>query len=159
MQKTMTQQVLEFHQTYRCPYYSKPQQLHHVKPERIDLRISLMQEELKETIDALKNSGLADIADGLCDLLYVVIGTAWEVGLGSVLEEMFAEVHRSNMSKLGLDNEPIFREDGKVMKGPNFTKPDLVRIISNKIREHEQQFSQPGALDGSEKIDKIETLS
>lgn len=130
---SMVESVKQFHETYNCPFYNKPQDPRHIQPERVDLRISLMQEELKETVEAMNHDNQKEIADGLCDLMYVVIGTAWEYGLGSCLEEMFAEVHRSNMSKLDPETgKAMFRDDGKVLKGSNFSKPDLMRIIKNK---------------------------
>lgn len=121
-----SQLVLEFHEAFNVPAYAKPS----LPPtERCELRKSLIQEELKELCKAIDEGDLVGILDGLCDLLYVTYGTAWEFGLGSVLKEAIAVVHASNMSKLGEDGKPIYREDGKVLKGPNFFKPDLAAIL------------------------------
>jgi len=73
-----------------------------------------------------------EVADALGDMLYILCGTIIEHGLQDKIEEVFAEIQRSNMSKLGADGQPIYREDGKVMKGPNYSPPDLATILSNK---------------------------
>jgi predicted HAD superfamily Cof-like phosphohydrolase len=75
---------------------------------------------------------LVEVADALGDMLYILCGTIIEHGLQDKIEEVFAEIQRSNMSKLGADGQPIYREDGKVMKGPNYSPPDLATILSNK---------------------------
>ena len=75
---------------------------------------------------------LVEVADALGDMLYILCGTIIEHGLQDKIEEVFAEIQRSNMSKLGADGQPIYREDGKVMKGPNYSPPDLARVLSSK---------------------------
>ena len=92
-----------------------------------ELRIELIQEELEELSDAVADRDMIQIADALTDLLYVVYGTGHSFGID--LDECFQEVHSSNMSKLGEDGRPIYREDGKVMKGPNYFEPDLEAIL------------------------------
>src|SRR5210317_1400785 len=87
------------------------------------LRYALIHEELNEFVDAMKKEDLVEVADALTDLLYVVYGAGHAFGID--LDKCFAEVQRSNMSKLGEDGKPIYREDGKVMKGPNYSEPDL----------------------------------
>jgi predicted HAD superfamily Cof-like phosphohydrolase len=120
--------VLEFHKTYGVPVGVEP------TLELLELRSKLHTEELIEIEDELFPDGLfiedcpkdivkSKLTKELADLMYVVIGTA--VTFGLPLEEVFAEVHRSNMSKLGADGKPIYREDGKVLKGPNYFEPDL----------------------------------
>jgi predicted HAD superfamily Cof-like phosphohydrolase len=115
-----------FHNAYGCPVYAYP-----VLPptERVLLREKLMREELNELCAAMQLGDKVGIVDGLCDLLYVIYGTALEHGMGGLLKEAFSEVHRSNMSKLDQDCKPIYREDGKVLKGPYFTPPNLLNII------------------------------
>ena len=92
-----------------------------------ELRIELIQEELEELSDAVADRDMVQIADALTDLLYVVYGAGHSFGID--LDECFQEVHSSNMSKLGEDGRPIYREDGKVMKGPSFFEPDLEGIL------------------------------
>jgi predicted HAD superfamily Cof-like phosphohydrolase len=92
-----------------------------------DLRVDLISEELEELQEAIKDNDLIEIADALTDLLYVVYGAGHTYGID--LDECFKEVHRSNMSKLGQDGKPIYREDGKVLKGPGFFNPDLKSVI------------------------------
>ena len=92
-----------------------------------ELRLELIQEELDELSDAVADRDMIQIADALTDLLYVVYGAGHTFGLD--LDECFQEVHRSNMSKLGENGRPIYREDGKVMKGPGYFEPDLEGIL------------------------------
>ena len=92
-----------------------------------ELRIELIQEELEELSDAVADRDMVQIADALTDLLYVVYGAGHSFGID--LDECFQEVHASNMSKLGEDGRPIYREDGKVLKGPSFFQPDLEGIL------------------------------
>ena len=92
-----------------------------------ELRIELIQEELEELSDAVADRDMVQIADALTDLLYVVYGAGHSFGID--LDECFQEVHSSNMSKLGEDGRPIYREDGKVMKGPGYFEPDLEGIL------------------------------
>ncbi len=91
------------------------------------LRISLINEELNELIEAMENKDLLEVADALTDLLYVTYGAGHAFGIN--LDKCFAEVQNSNMSKLGEDGKPIYNEYGKVMKGPNYFKPDLTKFI------------------------------
>ena len=100
--------------------------------ETMELRIDLIEEELGELKDAILSADgtLVDVADALSDLLYVVYGAGHSFGLD--LDACFKEVHRSNMSKLDERGNPIYREDGKVLKGPDFTEPDLESMIYDK---------------------------
>lgn len=93
------------------------------------LRYNLMKEENEEYLEAVKNNDLVEIADALGDMLYILCGTIIEHGLQHKIEEVFDEIQRSNMSKLGADGKPLYREDGKVMKGPNYFKPDFREIL------------------------------
>ena len=93
-----------------------------------NLRISLIEEELKEFKDALFNKDIKEVADALTDILYVTYGAGHAFGIN--LDDCFSEVQKSNMSKLGNDGKPIYNEHGKVMKGPNYFKPDLKKFLS-----------------------------
>ena len=93
------------------------------------LRFNLMKEENEEYLEAVKNNDLVETADALGDMLYILCGTILEHGLQHKIEEVFEEIQRSNMSKLGEDGKPIYREDGKVMKGPNYFKPNFEEML------------------------------
>lgn len=93
------------------------------------LRFNLMKEENEEYLEAVQNNDILEIADALGDMLYILCGTILEHGLQHKIEEVFDEIQRSNMSKLGGDGKPIYREDGKVMKGPNYFKPNFEEIL------------------------------
>ena len=95
--------------------------------ETAKLRIELIVEELNELIDAKEDKDLIGIADALTDILYVTYGAGHAFGID--LDSCFREVQRSNMSKLGEDGKPIYREDGKVLKGPNYSEPDLKKTL------------------------------
>jgi len=92
------------------------------------LRIDLIKEELDELQEAMKNNDLIEVADALTDILYVTYGAGHAFGID--LDNCFDEVQNSNMSKLGENGEPIYNESGKVMKGPNYFKPDLSKFVS-----------------------------
>ena len=92
------------------------------------LRISLIEEELNEFKEAIKNRDLKEVADALTDILYVTYGAGHAFGIN--LDICFDEVQRSNMSKLGNDGKPIYNEHGKVMKGPKYFKPDLSKFLT-----------------------------
>ena len=92
------------------------------------LRIDLIKEELEELQEAMKNDDLLEVADALTDILYVTYGAGHAFGID--LDKCFDEVQNSNMSKLGENGEPIYNESGKVMKGPNYFKPDLSKFVS-----------------------------
>ena len=92
------------------------------------LRIDLIKEELEELQEAMKNNDLLEVADALTDILYVTYGAGHAFGIN--LDKCFDEVQNSNMSKLGKNGEPIYNESGKVMKGPNYFKPDLSKFVS-----------------------------
>jgi predicted HAD superfamily Cof-like phosphohydrolase len=92
------------------------------------LRIDLIKEELYELQEAMGNNDLIEVADALTDILYVTYGAGHAFGID--LDKCFDEVQNSNMSKLDENGEPIFNESGKVMKGPNYFKPDLSKFVS-----------------------------
>ena len=93
------------------------------------LRVSLINEELEEFKEAIKNNDLKEVADALTDILYVTYGAGHAFGID--LDKCFDEVQNSNMSKLGQDNKPIYNNDGKVMKGPNYFKPNLSKFLND----------------------------
>jgi predicted HAD superfamily Cof-like phosphohydrolase len=95
--------------------------------DTIELRIELIGEELNEFWDACDQKDIVAAADALADILYVTYGAAHAFGID--VDACFAEVQRSNMSKLGEDGKPIYREDGKVLKGPNYSEPDLKSVL------------------------------
>ena len=94
----------------------------------VQLRIDLIEEELNELKEAVKNNDIVEVADALTDILYVTYGAGHSFGVD--LDKCFDEVQRSNMSKLGIDGKPIYNESGKVMKGPDYFAPDLKKIIT-----------------------------
>ena len=92
------------------------------------LRYELIQEELKELKEALESRDIKEVADALTDILYVTYGAGHAFGIN--LDKCFEEVQNSNMSKLGIDGKPIYNNKGKVMKGPNYFKPDLGKFVA-----------------------------
>lgn len=94
----------------------------------VQLRIDLIEEELNELKEAIKNKDIVEVADALTDILYVTYGAGHSFGVN--LDECFDEVQRSNMSKLGEDGKPIYNDSGKVMKGPNYFAPNLKKILN-----------------------------
>ena len=97
--------------------------------QKNELRFNLMKEENEEYLEAVQNNDLIEVADALGDMLYILCGTILEHGLHYKIEEVFDEIQRSNMSKLGEDGKPIYREDGKVLKGPNYFKPSFEDVL------------------------------
>lgn len=93
----------------------------------VQLRIDLIEEELNELKEAIKNKDIVEVADALTDILYVTYGAGHSFGVN--LDECFDEVQRSNMSKLGEDGKPIYNDSGKVMKGPNYFAPNLKKLL------------------------------
>ena len=121
---TNFQKVKTFMQTFGQEVKLKPS----FSTEKInDLRYSLIQEELDELKQAIENKDLLEVADALTDILYVTYGAGHAFGID--LDSCFEEVQNSNMSKLGDDGKPIYNDAGKVMKGPNFYKPDLSKFV------------------------------
>jgi predicted HAD superfamily Cof-like phosphohydrolase len=121
--------VEKFHETYQLLSNDSP---------TVDLplaiktlRYELMKEENEEYKEAVANNDMVEVADALGDMLYILCGTIITHGMQHKIGEVFEEIQRSNMSKLGPDGKPIYREDGKVMKGPNYFKPDIAKILSD----------------------------
>ena len=119
--------VTKFHNAFKIKVNENPTV--EIDNALIELRYRLMQEENSEYLEAAKNKDLIEVADALGDMLYILCGTILTHGLQYKIEEVFNEIQRSNMSKLGKDGNPIYRNDGKVMKGPNYFKPDIYKIL------------------------------
>ncbi len=119
--------VHEFHTAFKLGMNNTP--VAHIGDDRNMLRFNLMKEENEEYLEAAQNSDLVEVADALGDMLYILCGTIIEHGMQDKIEEVFNEIQRSNMSKLGEDGSPIYREDGKVLKGPNYFKPNIAEIL------------------------------
>jgi predicted HAD superfamily Cof-like phosphohydrolase len=118
--------VRDFHEKFNIGQASTPE----VGAENLhDLRHRLMAEENDEYLDACKKGDIVGIADAIGDMLYIAYGTANVHGLHHLIKQVFDEIHDSNMSKLGEDGKPIMREDGKVLKGPGYFRPDIKSII------------------------------
>ena len=121
---TNFQKVKTFMQTFGQEVKTEPS----FSTEKInDLRYNLIKEELDELKQAIDNEDFLEVADALTDILYVTYGAGHAFGID--LDKCFEEVQNSNMSKLGKDGRPIYNDSGKVMKGPNFYKPDLSKFL------------------------------
>lgn len=117
-----------FHEVYNLSYKDSP--VADIGIDKINLRFKLMEEENQEYFEAAKNNDIVEVADALGDMLYILCGTIIEHGMQDKIEEIFDEIQKSNMSKLGEDGKPIYRNDGKVMKGPNYFKPKISEILN-----------------------------
>lgn len=127
--KDKIEAVKQFHEAFDLGYNIKPTA--NLEFDKKELRYKLMREENEEYREAAKQNDMVEIADALGDMLYVLCGTIIEHGMQDIIDEVFEEIHRSNMSKLGADGKPIYREDGKVMRGKNYFKPSLKPIVEN----------------------------
>ncbi len=125
--KKQIEAVTQFHTAFKIGHSETPKA--DLGESKHKLRYDLMKEENEEYLEAVQNNDLIEIADALGDMMYILCGTIIEHGLQHKIEAVFDEIQRSNMSKLGEDGNPIYREDGKVMKGPNYFKPDFSKII------------------------------
>ena len=126
--KNKLKAVQEFHEAFGLGIQHKPTA--QLDMNKIKLRFNLMAEENEEYLEAANENDLVEVADALGDMLYILCGTILEHGMQHKIEEVFNEIQRSNMSKLGADGKPIYREDGKVMKGPNYFKPNILEIVN-----------------------------
>lgn len=125
--KNKIKAVHEFHTAFKLNIQDTPTV--HISEDRKKLRFELMKEENEEYFEAAQKNDLVEVADALGDMLYILCGTIIEHGMQDKIEEVFNEIQRSNMSKLGEDGKPIYREDGKVLKGPNYFKPNIKAIL------------------------------
>ncbi|PKV52352.1 phosphoribosyl-ATP pyrophosphohydrolase [Aquimarina sp. MAR_2010_214] len=119
--------VQEFHTSFKLGFKNEP--IADLGEAKNTLRFNLMKEENEEYLEAAQNNDLVEVADALGDMLYILCGTIIEHGMQHKIEEVFNEIQRSNMSKLGENGQPIYREDGKVLKGPNYFKPNIQEIL------------------------------
>lgn len=118
--------VEEFHDAFGIKNNYKP--ILDIEDEHL-LRHRLMQEENKEYLEAVKANDIVQVADALGDMLYILCGTILKHGMQELIPEIFEEIQRSNMSKLGTDGKPIYRADGKVLKGENYFIPNIKAIL------------------------------
>lgn len=122
--------VKQFHSAFNLGFYDAP--VVNLGEEKHLLRYNLMKEENEEYLEAVQNNDLVEIADALGDMMYILCGTIIAHGLQDKMEAVFDAIQLSNMSKLNTDGTPIYREDGKVMKGPHYFKPDFSNIFNEK---------------------------
>lgn len=123
--------VREFHDAFGIPNAQDP--LADIGDREALLRYKLIREENEEYLDAALRGDLVEVADALGDILYILCGTLLKHGLQHKIDAVFREIQRSNMSKLGADGRPIYREDGKVMKGPGYFRPDIAAILEELV--------------------------
>tara|TARA_R110001583_G_scaffold8413_7_gene40226 strand:+ start:11243 stop:11635 length:393 start_codon:yes stop_codon:yes gene_type:complete len=128
--KNKLKAVQDFHEAFGLGINHKP--IANLPNSKLKLRFDLMAEENEEYLEAAKDNDLVEVADALGDMLYILCGTILEHGMQYKIEAIFNEIQRSNMSKLGADGKPIYREDGKVLKGPNYFKPNISEILESK---------------------------
>ena len=121
--------VKDFHESFGINNETNPNE--NLSEDIVNLRFNLMKEENEEYLEAAQNNDLIEIADALGDQLYILCGTILSHGLQHKITEVFEEIQRSNMSKLGENGKPIYREDGKVMKGPNYFKPNIKQVLES----------------------------
>jgi predicted HAD superfamily Cof-like phosphohydrolase len=126
------EQVKEFYKKFRVPF---PDSLKFITVERAAMRNNILSEEVNELLNATLNNNLVEVADAITDCMYILIGTAIEYGIADKLPQLFDEVHKSNMSKLDENGNPIYREDGKVMKSNNYKSPNISDIIWPTIQK------------------------
>jgi predicted HAD superfamily Cof-like phosphohydrolase len=119
--------VKEFHQVFGLEFHENP--IASIDLSIAELRHRLMQEENDEYLEACRNNDLTQIADALGDKMYILFGSIIAHGLQYKIEEIFNEIHRSNMSKLDDEGKPIYREDGKILKSKNYFLPEIDKIL------------------------------
>lgn len=124
--KNNIDKVAEFHTTFNIGNNTNPTLISETESK---LRFDLLKEENEEYLEACKNGNMVEIADALGDILYIAFGTILRHGLQDKIQEVFDEIQNSNMSKLDENGKPIYREDGKVLKGKNYFKPDIKKIL------------------------------
>jgi predicted HAD superfamily Cof-like phosphohydrolase len=121
--------VEEFHNVFQI---GNANEIKLIEEKDYMLRYNLIKEENEEYLEACKNGDIIEIADALGDQLYILFGTILKHGLQHKIEEVYDEIHRSNMSKLDENGQPIFREDGKIMKSGKYFKPDIGKILGRQ---------------------------
>lgn len=126
--KELIKKVKDFHSAFKV----EDSQNFEKNRDIFKLRYELMKEENEEYVQACVMGDKIEIADALGDQLYVLVGTIIAHGLEHKIEDVFNEIHLSNMSKLGEDGKPVYREDGKILKGSKFFRPDLIKILKDE---------------------------
>lgn len=148
--RTPFEAVGEFHEAFGVR--SQPLPTADVPAAELRLRQDLLDEEVGELRDAVAAADLVAIADALADIVYIACGTAQALGIP--FDDVFAEVHRANMSKLGADGHPVLRADGKILKGPGYTRPDVAGVLArardavDQDQDQDQDRAPAGAADG-----------
>jgi predicted HAD superfamily Cof-like phosphohydrolase len=130
--KEQLRMVAQFHKAFGQKDGKWPQPL---EKDQAVLRHKLMAEENDEYLEACEKNSLVEIADALGDQLYILCGTILKHGMQDIIEDVFKEIQASNISKLGEDGKPILREDGKILKGPGYFRPDLVQFIESNQKK------------------------
>ena len=129
MIKKPLEAVKKFHQAFGLGIANKPKA--NLGKDKNQLRYALMKEENEEYLEAAMNDDVVEVADALGDMLYILCGTMLEHGMQNKIEEVFNEIQSSNMSKLDANGQPIYRNDGKVLKGENYFKPDISQFFND----------------------------
>ena len=129
--KKQISHVHTFHEAFGITNEQHP--IGEITDKTYELRHRLMHEENEEYLDAAKRGDLVEIADALGDMLYILCGTILSHGMQDVIEEVFDEIQRSNMSKLDKEGNPIYREDGKVLKSDQYFRPDIKTILDRRV--------------------------
>ena len=127
--KDKIEAVKAFHTAFKIGHREAPKA--DLGKAKNTLRFDLMKEENEEYLEAAQNNDLVEVADALGDMLYILCGTIIEHGMQYKIEDVFNEIQKSNMSTLGENGEPIYREDGKVLKGPNYFKPNIKAVLES----------------------------
>lgn len=128
--KKRLQAVREFHSAFGLGIKEEP--VADLGMKKNNLRFELMKEENEEYLKAANDDDLIEVADALGDMLYILCGTILEHGMQHKIEEVFEEIQKSNMSKLGANGKPVYREDGKVLKGPDYFPPTLAKFFKKE---------------------------
>lgn len=121
--------VKRFHKAFGLGVSAQPKAS--LGKDKNKLRYELMKEENEEYLQAANDDDMIEVADALGDMLYILCGTMLEHGMQEKIEEVFDEIQSSNMSKLGADGKPVYREDGKVLKGENYFRPDIKKFFDD----------------------------
>lgn len=124
--------VKDWHQKFGVPVIDQPE----LPPQRVQLRLDILEEEVRELREAVENNDLVETLDALCDIQYLLDGAFLEFGLHKFRQAAFEEVHASNLSKMGADGRPVYRADGKVLKGPGYFRPNLAGVLADEPKHN-----------------------
>lgn len=128
--KVLLQKIMAVHEFHEVFKIGNADTMKAIDERDYTLRYNLLKEENDEYLDAAQKGDIVEVADALGDILYIAFGTLLKHGLHHKIDEVFDEIHRSNMSKLDENGQPIFREDGKIMKSSLYFKPDIKSILN-----------------------------